>query len=534
MAMGHLRDEKGQALAVVAVGALVLAAAMALTIDTGYGFLQRRIAQNEADKVALEVGRLLATSVERSGSSIRFRVTQGAVCTLARAVNARDQRPTPQALRPASLSLTFESPSGSTVKRDCPSSNSTRVPQSTRTVRVQVQLTYKALLASLLRQPAVTVGAVSRVAVAGAPYTVDPVLANGDLSAEQYGGLAHSATAIVRTWPLSRLFNKSDFSAQACGPFCDPATARPLRFSTGGARSTGVQLLDLSKNSSRSPGGVIVPQLLTDPGTAAGTPSLADRFATPFDGAIGLNTEWDDVPSLKSNRDACDDANTVLPWRDSERLRVPPRPSCESDGRTRGDWIETVDRSIGLDLVQSMQALIAREGGLFPYSGSVVPSSWGSPNAGHAFGRAVVVWIYIWDCAQQFEDGEWREGNEDDKDKDNQDKDKDKDCSTANPDRVHAFTVVPITFYAGLVSSNAIEGYWGGGFVDPSRCQAAPASCPPLTPIANSSFLVAEDVRWDPMEDGLSDEEEEGDQNDDVWWDNWWTWWNNNQGNQGN
>jgi hypothetical protein len=528
MGLRYFRDEEGQALAIAAAGAFVLTLALALTIDAGYGFLQRRIAQNEADKVALEVGRLLATSTDKSGSTIHFRVTQGAACTLAQAVNARDQRPTPQVITGTTLALTFESPSGSIVKRQCPNTINTLVPQSTRSVRVEISLTYKTLLASVLGRQLQTVGATSRVAVAGAPYTVDPVLANSSVSAQQYAGLAHSATAVFRTWPLTRFFQSADFGGQACGPLCDPATVAPMRFATGGVRSSGVQLLDLSRNSSRTPAiGVVVGQLLTDAGSA-GTATLADQFATPFDGALGLNTDWADSPPRPTGqpapptfkgRTACSQAVSVWPWRDADQQRVPPRPSCPSGEETRGDWIETVNSAIDPGMVQSIQALIASQGGLFPYSGAKVPSMWpggtSSPNAGKTFGRAAVVWIYLWDCAQQFDGGKWQSvGN----------------CATDRPDRVHLFSVVPVTFYAGLVSNDAIEGYWGGSFVDPDRCQTVPASCPPLTPVANSAFLVAENVKWDPSESGLSDQDEEGNQDDEDWWNNWWDWWKHDNG----
>jgi hypothetical protein len=143
------------------------------------------------------------------------------------------------------------------------------------------------------------------------------------------------------------------------------------------------------------------------------------------------------------------------------------------------------------------------------------PDGTSSPNAGQTLGRAVVVWIYLWDCAQQFDGGKWQSvGN----------------CATDRPDRVHLFSVVPVTFYAGLVSTDAIEGYWGGSFVDPDRCQTVPTSCPPLTPVANSAFLVAENVKWDASEGDLSDQDEEGNQADEGWWKHWWDWWKHDNG----
>jgi hypothetical protein len=224
---------------------------------------------------------------------------------------------------------------------------------------------------------------------------------------------------------------------------------------------------------------------------------------------------------LPPSRAICTQADSVWPWGDANKQRVPPRPSCESGGQTRGDWIETVNGTIDPGIVKSIQALIASQGGLFPYSGAVVPSSWGSPNAGKTFGRAVVVWIYLWDCAQRFDGGKWQKVS---------------NCATDQPDgvhlyRLHLLSVVPVTFYAGLVSNDAIEGYWGGSFVDPDRCQTEPTSCPPLTPVANSAFLIGENVKWDAQETELADKDDEDSNPEDwKWWWDWWKWWKHDNG----
>jgi hypothetical protein len=511
-------DEGGQALAIAAAGAFVLAVALALTIDWGYALVQRRIAQNDADKVAMEVGRLLTTSVGLQNTAVSFRVagknttsvtkqkplTHVEACAAAVSAYQRD-RSTP-ATNPA-IWLDFERWSAgsssleptSYVRANCAKPKTVSVGAETTTVRVRVEFRYKPIFASLLRQPAVVVGATSRVALAGAPYTIDLVdraaLGPGPISQEDYALLEQSASAVVRTWPLVRRYNVSDLSTKRpCGPPCDPTTATPLEFVSS---STGkVTVLDLSRQSSHG----AVDQLITQP--QAGT-SLADWFADGFGGVLGLETKWGPLRTPTQNA-----APPLEVDRNNNMCRnVPawlaPPPSCQpdlagGDESTRGDWIETIPaNSISMSsVVGDMHALMQTSGTTTAYSSKAIPSA-----GGRTYGRALVVWIYLWDCAQEFQSGQ-QSGQWDDI-----------SCSsTADTNRVHLFSVIPVTFYEGLVTNTSIKGYWGGNFVDAGRCRAAPGSCPALTPLANSAFLVADDQRWDPTDDGVDEDQDDGDE----------------------
>jgi hypothetical protein len=526
-----VRSDDGQALAIAAVGAMVLAAALALTIDSGYALLQRRIVQNDADKVALEVARLLGTSVmPYQTNSMRFvkagrsagiveNLTHVDICALAQTVQQRDRRPTPTSVGTPLLWLDFErwdpesasATPASSVRANCARPSRTTVDRRTTTVRVRVERRYKSLLASLLRQPEVLVGATARAALAGAPFTVDPVDA-GVLSAAEsptrgdYADLARTAPAVDPTWPIARFYRASELAGRRpCGPACDPRTTTPFTFISGSTVAPGVVLLDLSADSPRMPG---TEQLITEPDP--GGTSLADGFDLLFDGVLGLHTDWtdslrpagqDDVETLDIDRNACDTAYRWLLGVDADGSAVMP-PSCRpaadgSDDNTRGDWVETIDQSIGSDLIARMQATIRAAGSPTPYSASTIPGTT------RTYGRALVIWIYFWDCRQEFQTGtSWHNES----------------CPSSTPsggassraeiDRVHLFTAVPITFYEGQVTSSAVQGYWGGGFVDPGRCQTAPGSCPTLTALANSAVLIADDQPWDPTEDGVDGDED--------------------------
>jgi hypothetical protein len=530
------RSESGQALVVAAMAAFVLAAAFALTIDWGYALLQRRIAQNEADTIGLGVGRLLATSVESATSSrTTFGITKGDACAEARAIRDRAENPTPKAVERAVLSLTFEGP-GADDMVDCMTPGSAAgqdIDDDTNALFVRVELKYHALVASILRQPAVTVAASARVALEGAPYAVDPSRrCDGPRSA--CVDLAQSATAIVRTWPLARFYRPTELAGAPCGPLCDPTTATPLRFSTGDAAYSGVELLDLSRYSSREYP-ELVGQLITGwdatGSVLAGTAPKADRsgacgrdwdtaggeaptahnarcslpnwFDYPVGATLSLNTDWDDndlraelspepedPPMLNSGRAACR-AATATPWLST--------PSCSNgnfgavgDGSV-GDWVETSQRGLGSDIVNRMRAFIAREGTVGRFSNEIVPSG---PNSGNPYGKAIVMWIYLWDCGQEFdgdEDRKWSSLDEDDECRRRATKRRPVNLRPPDEaaDRVHLFSAVPFTFYEGLVTNSAIEAFWGGGFIDPGRCQ--PDRNCPLNPLGNSAFLVADD-----------------------------------------
>lgn len=524
-------DDAGQALVIAAAGAFMLALAFALTIDWGYGLLQRRIAQNDADKVALEVGRLLTTSVGLSGSTSTFliagqnstSVTRQRALThvdaCAAAINAY-QRDRSRPLTNPAVWLDFErwSP-GSTsldptsyVRANCAPGKprTVAVDRSTTTVRVRVEYRYRPFFAALLRQPELVVGATSRVALAGAPYTIDPVdqaalAAQGSVSRQDYADLAQSASAIVRTWPLARRFNSSSdltdlTRKRPCGPACDPRTATPLDFVVGGSLFDGVSVLDLSSQSSRVPA---MDQLITEP--QSGT-TLTDWFADGFGGVLGLQTDWapplgpagqDAVPALRPDRSAC---TRVPAW-------LTPPPSCGSDGDTRGDWVETMSKSASTSslttIVGAMHVLLQSQGTTTAYSNTTIPNG-----GGRTFGRALVVWIQLWDCGQPFANGHWQSGSSE-------------SCRTSpvsdtDPVRVHLFSVIPVTFYEGLVTNTTIRGYWGGNFVAAGRCRLAPGSCPPITPLANTAFLVADDQRWDPTNDGINEDQNNNDECQDV------------------
>jgi hypothetical protein len=508
-------DEGGQALAIAAAGAFVLALALALTIDWGYALVQRRIAQNDADKIALEVGRLLTTSVGLSGNTPIFAVagrdttvrrqkalTHVEACAAAVSAYQRD-RSTPAA-SPA-IWLDFEQWSGTSSSSEAPTSfvrancapgkaKTVSVDRRTTTVRVRVEFRYKPIFASLLRQPQVVLGATSRVALAGAPFTVDPLDssaldAQASVSQNDYADLAQTASAIGRTWPLVRHFSPSDLSGKRpCGPPCDPTTATPLEFVGSGE----IAVLDLSGQSSHGAG---VDQIITQaqPGT-----SIADWFADGFGGVLGLDTKWGPLRTAAQNAAPPLDVDRNSLCRNIPGWLAPP-PSCQPDSpsgdeSTRGDWVETIpSTSISISTVVSdMHTLMQASGTTTAYSSKAIPGA-----GGRTFGRALVVWIYLWDCAQEFQGGQWANAS----------------CSsTADTDRVHLFSVMPVTFYEGLVTNTSIKGYWGGNFVDAGRCHEAPGSCPALTPLANSAFLVADDLRWDPTDDGVDEDQEDEDE----------------------
>jgi hypothetical protein len=271
---------------------------------------------------------------------------------------------------------------------------------------------------------------------------------------------------------------------------------------TNGALFNDALLLDLSKESSYRPTGRsgVVGQLIThwDERVEARRVTRAARLATwfnepfenkvpyqtdPMRGVLGLDTQWvsDMADSVNQDAPARLPANSTRDWCSTSSTWL-TMPSCgSSSNRRRGDWVETaVDRPAWSDLVGAMGTFIAREGTATPFSSRTAPQT------GLPYGKAVVVWIYLWDCGQKFEGGSWPR---DDRRGSNP-------CLTSASDanRVHMLSVIPVTFYEGLVTaSSGIWGYWGGGFVDPGRCETAANSCRALNPLANTAFFVRDD-----------------------------------------
>jgi hypothetical protein len=151
-------------------------------------------------------------------------------------------------------------------------------------------------------------------------------------------------------------------------------------------------------------------------------------------------------------------------------------------------------------MADQMLAFIARYG-------REVPGSAASCGAA-VCGKAVVVHIPIWDCAEHFDSSQpsgsptrWdliTKGRGGDDEDDNSDCSKLKKSVTRRTtvDRVHIVAVVPFTIYEGLIDRSAprVRGYWGNVFGDAGICSRTPvpAGCD-LNPLMNSAFLVPDE-----------------------------------------
>lgn len=509
--------DHGQALPLVAIAMVVVLLAAALAVDWGYGLTVRRVMQNAADGAALAAGKLLATSVVAlpgTGGSTNyvFSTTQESVYCKAR-VFADANR----AFGAAAPALTLEfgvvaqpgSPStwypptwqtytGSTA---CPETSSTQLDPNTRFVRVTADVTFHSLYQSVNGGPALSAAADAIVRLTGTPIPA------------QAGP----------TWPMVRHFDPNDFVNDCVtGNSCsDPTKAAPTTFwssnDSGTVYGNFKGAVDLSLYSTYypySPGGnTNVRQLITTPdsGTDADmsqngnnctatwsragdeTPTNHDNscdvpnwFYYSYGGTLSLDTAWGT-------------AGRPLPPGQSPITPLGPRsicptasyitaPSCADD--TVGDWVEATGGDIGSNFGGVLRARINQYGTVNDYSGLPYPNKNqpcvdpGGPNESNCYGKALTVTIFLWDCAADFNGGNWalvvpQAGG---------------DCSqlknTANKpyssvDRVHLFAVAPFTFYEALVTNSSIQGFWGGLFGNASSCP----SCA-LNPLSNSAYLV--------------------------------------------
>jgi Flp pilus assembly protein TadG len=428
-----------------------------------------------------------------------------------------------------------------------------RVATDTKLVYVRVTTTYRTLLGAATRQD-LSAGAIAAVRLARGATTHDVTLptGTGGVPGSALVGTGTSPDPIwplvryfrastYRTAPLGQEGEEgdsnNDFNQGPCGLLCDPNAARSARitfWSSGGLPSgrdrrvfdSFVGLVDPSHMSIRR-GSVHQLTTMSDYRGSAHQPfptvplanasprcpsaswdtngsgnvsdsatcNIANWFYRGFGGALSLDTDWnhsswdpyrgtyrgDRTTTLPNaiplSRRACDEARSQTPY-----FAV---PSCTTPNL--GDWVETyvapLSASDNANLTAMMRSYIQRNGRETQWSNTRVS---GGANSGNLYGKAAVVYIYLFDCADTFDagTGNWRLINAAG------------DCSritsTSTPtiDRVHLFTLAPFTFYEGLVTTGAVEAYWGGAFGDQGACQPDGTACQPLSPLKNSAFLV--------------------------------------------
>jgi Flp pilus assembly protein TadG len=515
--MSLARGERGQALVIVAIAIAALIVALAFTVDWGYGLSQRRVVQNRADAAVLGAAKLLASSVQNDGS---FAVSREQAWCEANRYAAANVVFSPGG-GTATLSVSFGDAanpptftSAITNVAVCPPGKkdpATPIPNTTVLVRVSIDGSYPAMFGAIAGRGTIPVGASARAMMTGSPGATGPV------------------------WPMLRHFDPNGFSGKSCGPSCDPTTVTPVTFWTGtGGASEAYgnykMFVDVSRYSNRMPasflccGGHSPAQLLTtwdQTGSTSATPSTSPKpdqsgaCGRPWDTSGSENpTQQNSLCSLPNYLYYGFGGNSTIEknwWaslpagQETPTLLSEPRfactaapswlrpPSCDTKNANHlklGDWLETTYRGgPGDTLWQYMAAYVARNGDTTDYSEEVVPP--GQPNEGKTYGKAVQMLVYFWDCAESWNATFQRwdlipptSGS---------------DCSrlpsgsgVTTADRVHVFTYVPFTFYEGLVTADAIQGYWGGTVEKPGACKNNPGGCL-LNPISNSVFLVADD-----------------------------------------
>jgi hypothetical protein len=533
-----VRGEEGQALVIVALAMVVLMGSIALSVDWGYSLLTRRGAQNEAEAAALGAGRYLASSYV--GGLSPFDVSQERVWCEARQRRDLSVHTAPAALT-RSLAVAFYSSSGSLLatisSANCPPSAGTDVPATTALLRVQTATTYSSLFGAVTSQP-IRVSTAARVRLTGGTGVRPLQLWPFQSEIPGVGLSGSTTTPNVAIWPLIKHFDATDYSGLPCGQYCD-ATARISRrftlFPDAPRFGTFSGLVTYShfsphERSALSPD--TVHQVITESdytGTSSGHhghPSTGAIFP-PATGTCG-GLSWDTIGSADPSQAApCDIPNWFrygyrgslsigTDWNDGSwagfeaaprAVELPnnlpasrascsggpsyfPMPSCTGTPSLIGDWVETVPGDMTPLMATQMIRFVQEYGRL-------------APNGG---GLAVVVHVFLWDCAQTFSAGQpagrrWASlgpvGDLGDGDQNG--------CvitrrptRTRSVDRVHLVSVVPVTVYLSDVltsgSTVTVYAYWGDVFGDAGACALTtpPAGCG-LNPLINSAFLVSDD-----------------------------------------
>ncbi len=516
MTAGLARDERGQTLVVVALAATALLGAAALAVDFGYGYVQRRILQNAADAAALGAARLLAEAavvvLNADGvNEVRFstdRASDGLVWSRANTLASANFV---GAASGAAFTLSYGTAQEPLVwtASDGAASSAREVPKDTVHVRVRASVRYASLLAAALGTRQIEAAASARARLVGA------------------------APPSGAVWSIAHPFDPAEFfsSAGAAGSDPQPVTFWSSKGHVDFEHFNG--LVDYSRNShnvtlatqliadwdrSGSPLALTAPKPDTsgkpdasgkcplglwdtaggeDPNKENRECSVPNWAFYGFGGRLSLSTSYEGVappqepPTLltPANDGWCGSAAAFeATWRARCNCAFPPpalRATCDG-ARSTGDWVETVRRKKDRDVTDNMAERIRAGGITTPLSSRVVASG---PNAGKPYGKALVVLVYLWDCAESFDEKN-AVGSQYDL---ILPKSGPADCSLLEPKntpetpaRVHLFTVLPFTFYENLVSSTKIEGFWGGawGATLPAGEPTGPG------PFANTAILV--------------------------------------------
>ena len=552
----YRNDQGGQAIIIVGLSIVVLLAALALGVEWGYGVTQRRVMQNAADGGALAGAKLLATTVVIANGSVQFRVHQEDVyCAAVDVADAnRSFRPTNE---PAAILVwgsvdkvnwtPFPPPLPPPGPSGCPAPG-TLVPAghgvdpATVFVRAQANLTYSGLFAAATGQSSLTAGGTAVARITGAaigttgytwpmmrhfnvndfqttcnpapcspfnPNNVTPVTFwssspgqqqdivfgsfKGLIDFSQYSPNSHLSRPPADSVPQLML----DWDHSGVAPAYKPDIAAPFNKCAPPAPSgkwfTGGNEDDQSYDKDCS-----IPNWTA---YSFGGSKGNDTFGS---GSIGLDTNWyrnaqppqeaPDNAFRTNNRSVC--ATLAADPKLATVLAVAPSCPNTPTNAEKGDWIETAKNSgdLGSNVSDAMIAFIDAHPLYDQFQHTPTGPGRGAPE----YGPHQVINVYLWDCAESFDQSalpgaQWslalpRTGS---------------DCSNihsgndtlATLDRVHVLTVVPFTFYRGLVSRQMIQGFWGGeANSDPGICRDNPSApgCV-INPFANSVFLVSDD-----------------------------------------
>jgi Flp pilus assembly protein TadG len=555
-AMQFARADEGQALVIVAIALVALMGALALTLDWGYGYVQRRGMQNAVDNATLAAGRHVASTFKLVSGAPAFDATLEEVCA--------DVATRTASLGGVTAISFFADPADAgtwttITTASCATGAGVAVPGDTTFVRVRSAGTFRSIT-----QQTIAVAASARARLTGAAgcdnidCTALRPLELPSAEVPGHGISGHTTGPNAAMWPLALHLDLSRFQGTPCGQFCDasnPANHIPLWPANGygpaGQRFTGLltythfspredgashqsgQVHQLSTESDytgttnlgirqahvHDDGATYPLAQMPDLGSCSGntwdtlgmedladaaTCDLPNWFAYGFRGSVGLGTDWHHASwagfeSAPGFADLPDPMSTDVADRAScSRSIYLARPSCRREpsnpnDSTLGDWIETVPGDMTTLMANRMRTFVATYGRVVPHSSTPVSALPGAP----LLGRAAVVWIPLWDCAEHFNEladqgapGRWTlltpAGG---------------DCSqlvssATTVDRVHIAAIVPITVYEGLIETSPINvrGVWGNVFGDAGICSEDPlaAGCD-LNQIMNSAFLVPDE-----------------------------------------
>lgn len=453
-----IRRQAGQQIILFALMLAAMIGIVALAVDVGYAYAERRFLQNGADAATMAAAILLAEEAKVSvdcpsppwpigtTSCIAFSATQGMVYKRAKdyIIAAENRGPVPPGVTYPPFTVEYHRYLSDTWVVGGGETSAELVPPDTDKVRVRQSADWDSWFARVVGVTRMNAAATATARIAGVILNEPPP---------------------GPTWPMVRRRSKIDLKQAPHDPASvtvDDAyifwSKQVCQKKNDDCGSEFKAVIDLSDTSAF--GGQTRDQPITEPMSGIYSPDMScnqvpnctggswdssgsndKQLDLPnwayrgFLGRLSLSTEWGSgtcpSTSVPSPCDLPDDAAFHSP-----AYNLPtPDPQWQADYGlsqfpAKGDWVEIFVGDLGDNTASALKAFVDEHGDL----DGAYSSKWG---------KRVRMTIFLWEGGQVYNKGRWEPWD-----------------GKGSPDRVHLVDFWAFDFYYGLIDQSEIRGFW--------------------------------------------------------------------------